>query len=308
MTHNPDPIPQHVHQDSFIKGLPSWKLIVFALVAFFTFIFFYQQSTNGFTDSELYKVKCAIDEPQPDRGSHPEKDWSTRGDDADTNRVARKKQSEDEQREQHLINLISCRDGTDRRRLAINYLIQEHGRIAEQVILIRDRIRDLATGSKETSDWALNFHLAFMWVVFILLAFAAIFKTKTELAPPTGVETTLQKIGRKIQEMSVTATLLGALILAAAQSLAYNTKYEASYVAWRAFKTLELQVDTEIVSMVRRSEHDPQDEINPVISNPIKTLDYVAGRLTAWTSDIKKIENAYAEAYAGAELIKIPGG
>lgn len=296
------------NSSTMIQGIPDWKIALFAGVTMIATVFFYSQSTDGFNEDKLSQAVCSEKEARPDLlvSPTPNKKGGKESD------LPNKDDSRMERGDTHAVmTLLSCRNGEDRRRLAVGYLIEKKGEMFEQVALIRDRLRDLTRHNKETSDWALNNHLAFMWVIFVGLAFAAIFKTNAKAPSPDEADETLhpssgriQLILSKLKEVSVTATLIVGILIAAAQSLSFHTKYEAAFIAQRSFRTLAVEVDAEFVNIVRRAEASSKFKVD---GKDVEVMEYLGARIIVWMTEIRAIEQSFAKSYADIEPITPPG-
>ena len=291
-----------------IQGIPDWKIALFAGVTLIATVFFYSQSTDGYSKNRLNEIKCSEMEARPDLFVSPPafKGRGKGGDlpSVDDNRIAR-----DDAKA--VMTLLSCRNGEDRRRLAVGHLIEAHGEIFEQVALIRDRLRDLVRHNKETSDWALNGHLAFTWLIFVTLAFAAIFRTGGEITSseedetkPKSFDKKLDLIVTRLRNIAAPATLIVGVVVATAQSFNFHNRYEASFVAQSSFRTLAVEVDAEIVNIVRRAQKSSKFEVG---GKEVEVLEYLGARIIVWKMEIRKIDQSFAEAYADIEPITPPG-
>lgn len=187
-----------------------------------------------------------------------------------------------------------CKDKSDRRRLNVEKLVKQQTAFSQQVLLIRDRVRDLQNGhiksAKNSSFWARITNVLTLLVATIFALFFSTGAAPLTRDNPGILDWILNHIPKPL--------IVIGIILAIPPTLGFHTKYAASSQAYYELRGLWHRIDSDIAVLALRVSQDPYDKEN---------IKVVESRAFEWSKKLSEIEDKFGSAYSkNSPLLALP--
>jgi len=195
-----------------------------------------------------------------------------------------------------------CENVRERRTFSDTALWEKQSDLAERVALIRDRVRDLESGSRRTKEWA-RYRLNISNLVMIFLGLFYVFfaagkpKEPDEAAATSangGAPTLLSLVGVQnlIKTYFTQPMLLIVIFAAVMNSSSYHSKYAAAFEAQNRYAGLNIRIENQTLNFAK-SFVEP-DNIKP------EEWKKVSAAVKEWSTEAAKIMGDYGKAFGAS--------